>query len=58
MGDIKYWVKDSEDSYTDFDDGSLAFRYASTIGAIDIYMCTPDTTYYWDWMEHKWEVEE
>ena len=58
MSGIKYWVKDSEDSYTDFNDRILAFRYAHAIGAIDIYMCTPDTTYYWDWEENKWEVEE
>ena len=57
MGGIKYWVKESEDNYTDFNDRILAFRYAATVGAINIYMCTPDTTYYWDWTERKWEEE-
>jgi hypothetical protein len=58
MGGIKYWVKESEDSYTDFNDRILAFRYAATVGSIDIYMCTPNGTYYWDWIERKWEEEE
>ena len=57
MGGIKYWVKESEDSYTDFNDRILAFRYAKTVGSIDIYMCTPSGTYYWDWTESKWEEE-
>ena len=58
MGGIKYWVKDGEDSYTDFNDRILAFRYAKAVDATDIYMCTPDTTYYWDWSEKKWEENE
>ena len=46
MSGIKYWVKEDEDSYTDFNDRILAFRYAKTIGAIDIYMYNPDATFY------------
>lgn len=57
MLDIKYWVKDDNDNYTDFNDRLSAFRYANTIGATDIYMCTPNNTFYWDGAENKWEEE-